>query len=94
MASKKKSEGSGIQQAAGLIRYFDEESEHAWKITPMQVYSASGHIALTFLVQNPMLAPMSRTLLGVKLFSAFNFFRYSYIMPYNKQYPAMFLLTL
>ncbi|GIR34140.1 MAG: hypothetical protein CM15mP47_3660 [Methanobacteriota archaeon] len=40
MASKKKSGGSGIQQAAGLIRYFDERgSEHAWKITPFQVYA-------------------------------------------------------
>ena len=36
----KKSEGSGIQQAAGLIRYFDEESEDAWKITPTQIYLA------------------------------------------------------
>ena len=38
MASKKKNDGSGIQQAAGLIRYFDEESEESWKITPAQVY--------------------------------------------------------
>lgn len=36
----KKSEGSGIQQAAGLIRYFDEESEEAMKISPFQVYFA------------------------------------------------------
>jgi preprotein translocase subunit Sec61beta len=35
MAKKK---DGGIQQAAGLIRYFDEESEHAWRITPFQVY--------------------------------------------------------
>ncbi|DAC48875.1 MAG TPA: preprotein translocase subunit Sec61beta, partial [Candidatus Poseidoniales archaeon] len=34
----KKSEGSGIQQAAGLIRYFDEESEESMKISPFQVY--------------------------------------------------------
>ena len=40
MATKKKSDGSGIQQAAGLIRYFDEESEESWKITPAQVYLA------------------------------------------------------
>ena len=39
-AKKKKSDGSGIQQAAGLIRYFDEESEESWKITPAQVYLA------------------------------------------------------
>ena len=45
---KKKSEGSGIQQAAGLIRYFDEESEHAWKITKGQVYSACISISLFF----------------------------------------------
>lgn len=33
-----KKDGGGIQQAAGLIRYFDEESEDAWKITPTQIY--------------------------------------------------------
>ena len=36
----KKEKGSGIQQAAGLIRYFDEESEDAWKISKAQVYVA------------------------------------------------------
>lgn len=36
----KKKDGSGIQQAAGLIRYFDEESEDAWHITKGQVYAA------------------------------------------------------
>ena len=36
----KKEKGSGIQQAAGLIRYFDEESEDAWKISKTQVYIA------------------------------------------------------
>ena len=35
-----KKDGGGIQQAAGLIRYFDEESEDAWKITPGQIYFA------------------------------------------------------
>lgn len=35
-----KSNDGGIQQAAGLIRYFDEESEDAWKITKGQVYLA------------------------------------------------------
>ncbi len=35
-----KKDGGGIQQAAGLIRYFDEESEDAWKITPTQIYMA------------------------------------------------------
>ena len=36
----KKNQGSGIQQAAGLIRYFDEESEDAWHISKGQVYLA------------------------------------------------------
>ena len=36
----KKKDGSGIQQAAGLIRYFDEESEDAWHITKGQIYFA------------------------------------------------------
>ena len=35
-----KNNDGGIQQAAGLIRYFDEESEDAWKITKGQVYLA------------------------------------------------------
>lgn len=52
MASKKKSDGSGIQQAAGLIRYFDEESEDAWKITPFQVYTACIGIATFFYLVN------------------------------------------
>ena len=52
MASKKKSDGSGIQQAAGLIRYFDEESEDAWKITPFQVYAACIGIGTFFYLVN------------------------------------------
>ena len=32
--NEEENDGSGIQQAAGLIRYFDEESEESWKITP------------------------------------------------------------
>ena len=52
MASKKKSDGSGIQQAAGLIRYFDEESEHAWKITPLQVYGACIFVGVFFYLVN------------------------------------------
>jgi preprotein translocase subunit Sec61beta len=35
----KKKDGSGIQQAAGLIRYFDEESEDAWHFTKGQIYA-------------------------------------------------------
>ena len=38
-----KKDGGGIQQAAGLIRYFDEESEDAWKITPTQIYLAKSN---------------------------------------------------
>ena len=49
MAKKK---DGGIQQAAGLIRYFDEESEHAWKITPMQVYSACILVGTFFYLVN------------------------------------------
>ena len=52
MASKKKSDGSGIQQAAGLIRYFDEESEAAWKITPFQVYAACIGVGTFFYLVN------------------------------------------
>ena len=36
MAKEKK--GSGIQQAAGLIRYFDEESEDAIQISKGTLY--------------------------------------------------------
>ncbi len=36
----KKEKGSGIQQAAGLIRYFDEESEDALQISKGMVYTA------------------------------------------------------
>ena len=38
MAKEKK--GSGIQQAAGLIRYFDEESEDAIQISKSMIYAA------------------------------------------------------
>lgn len=48
----KKSDGGGIQQAAGLIRYFDEESEHAWKITKFQVYMACIVLAGFFYLVN------------------------------------------
>ena len=37
MAKEKK--GSGIQQAAGLIRYFDEESEDAIQISKGSIYA-------------------------------------------------------
>ena len=50
MAKDKK--GSGIQQAAGLIRYFDEESEDAWKITPGQVCFACIGLATFFYLVN------------------------------------------
>ena len=38
MAKEKK--GSGIQQAAGLLRYFDEESEDAIQISKGSIYFA------------------------------------------------------
>ncbi len=37
--AKKKDKGSGIQQAAGLIRYFDEESEDAIQIPKGLIYT-------------------------------------------------------
>ena len=36
----KEKKGSGIQQAAGLIRYFDEESEDAIQISKGMIYTA------------------------------------------------------
>jgi len=35
----KKSKGPNIQQAAGLIRYFDEESDDAWQISKGMIYA-------------------------------------------------------
>ncbi|HIC75709.1 MAG TPA: hypothetical protein EYO98_03725 [Candidatus Poseidoniales archaeon] len=35
----KKSKGPNIQQAAGLIRYFDEESDDAWQISKGLIYT-------------------------------------------------------
>ena len=46
MAKEKKS--SGIQQAAGLIRYFDEESEDAIQISKGSIYA----ICIIFSVGN------------------------------------------
>lgn len=48
----KKSDGSGIQQAAGLIRYFDEESEDAMKIKKWHVYGACIAISVFFYLIN------------------------------------------
>lgn len=45
MAKDKK--GSGIQQAAGLIRYFDEESEHAIQISKGMIYGVCLVFSLT-----------------------------------------------
>ena len=36
----KKSKNPNIQQAAGLIRYFDEESDDAWQISKGLIYTA------------------------------------------------------
>ena len=35
----KKSKGPNIQQAAGLIRYIDEESDEAWQISKGMIYT-------------------------------------------------------
>lgn len=46
----KKSEGPGIQSAAGLIRYFDEEEKDNIKIPPIAI------LILTFAVGAAVLA--------------------------------------
>ncbi len=53
MAVKKgKKEGSGIQQAAGLIRYFDEESEDAWHISKGMIYFVCIVLSATIYLAN------------------------------------------
>ena len=47
MAKEKK--GSGIQQAAGLIRYFDEESEDSIQISKGAVYFVCVISALSYI---------------------------------------------
>ena len=49
MAKEKK--GSGIQQAAGLIRYFDEESEDAIQISKGLVYTVCVVFSLAIYLQ-------------------------------------------
>ena len=49
MAKEKK--GSGIQQAAGLIRYFDEESENAIQISKGLVYTVCVVFSLVIYLQ-------------------------------------------
>ncbi len=50
MAKDKK--GSGIQQAAGLIRYFDEESEDAIQISRGMIYFACISFSVTIYLAN------------------------------------------
>ena len=50
MAKEKK--GSGIQQAAGLIRYFDEESEDAIQISRGMIYFACISFSVTIYLAN------------------------------------------
>ena len=50
MAKEKK--GSGIQQAAGLIRYFDEESEDAIQISRGMIYFACIAFSVTIYLAN------------------------------------------
>ena len=53
MAEKKgKKDGSGIQQAAGLIRYFDEESEDAWHISKGLIYFLCISLSATIYLAN------------------------------------------
>ena len=49
MAKDKK--GSGIQQAAGLIRYFDEESEDASQISKGLVFTVCVACSLAIYLQ-------------------------------------------
>ena len=50
MAKEKK--GSGIQQAAGLIRYFDEEAEDAIQISKTSIYAACIIFSVTIYLAN------------------------------------------
>tara|TARA_Y100001970_G_scaffold224083_1_gene276080 strand:- start:7394 stop:7591 length:198 start_codon:yes stop_codon:yes gene_type:complete len=50
MAKDKK--GSGIQQAAGLIRYFDEESEDAIQISKGMIYTACFVFSIAIYLQH------------------------------------------
>jgi preprotein translocase subunit Sec61beta len=50
MAKDKK--GSGIQQAAGLIRYFDEESEDAIQISRGTIYFLCIFFSVTIYLAN------------------------------------------
>ena len=48
----KDKKGSGIQQAAGLIRYFDEESEDAIQISRGMIYFACISFSVTIYLAN------------------------------------------
>ena len=48
----KKKDNSGIQQAAGLIRYFDEESEDALQIPKSAVYAARFALSIVIYLAN------------------------------------------
>lgn len=50
----KKNKGPGIQAAAGLIRYFDEEEDQAPKIPPTAIMVASAVVAVAVLVIHTM----------------------------------------
>jgi len=61
MAKEKK--GGGIQQAAGLIRYFDEESEDAIQISKGAVYFACISFSIVvYLAQHGVWTWMGKTL--------------------------------
>ncbi len=46
----KKSQGPGIQSAAGLIRYFDAEEKSAVKIAPVAVLIFAGVVGVLVLL--------------------------------------------
>ena len=48
----KKKDNSGIQQAAGLIRYFDEESDDAIQISKGTIYFACIAVSIVIYLLN------------------------------------------
>lgn len=52
-----KEEGGGFQEAAGLVRYFDEEEDSALHMDPRAVLAACFLIAITTMLFNWQCAP-------------------------------------
>lgn len=54
-----KDEGGGFQEAAGLVRYFDEEEESAIHLDPRLVLAGCFLIAITTILLNWQCPPAS-----------------------------------